>query len=342
MEKRSEPITSLTKNEKLTVQKSLPLFSLWKSELTLSEFKILDVYLSRIDSHNPDRRVVVFEKGELEHILGVQKINNKDLEQRLTHLMGNVVKIEDKTIKKGFGLVTLFEEAVAEPEENGLWNVRLECTQKAMKYFFNVENLGYLRYKLRSITSLTSRYSYILFTYLEHNRFRKSWEIDLEELKITLNCEKEETYKEFKRFNDRLLKRVQKELHEKTECRYAYEPVKKGRKVTAIRFTLQTLTDQYNIGEQLPLEEFSPADETTESLLHVACNHEFTDAEMEVIDAILRSKNLEVGQYGIEVAKYHYLERIYREFIVYAARCEKNGEPIKNRYRYFTVMLQNS
>ena len=63
---------------------------------------------------------------------------------------------------------------------------------------------------------------------------------------------------------------------------------------------------------------------------------------MEVIDAILRSKNIEEEKYGIEVAKYHYLERIYREFIVYAARCEKNGEPIKNRYRYFTVMLQNS
>lgn len=239
--KKVEPITSLGSEDKLTVQKSLPLFALWQSDLTLAEFKILDTYLSRIDSHKPDKRVVVFEKGELEALLGVQKINIKDLELRLKHLMGNVVKLEDKSVKKGFRLVSLFEEAVAEPDDYGLWQVKLECTQKAMKYFFNVENLGYLRYKLRSITSLTSRYTYIMFTYLEHNRFRKSWEVDLDELKTILHCDNEETYKEFKRFNDRLLKRVQKEMHEKTECRYTYEPIKKGRTVFAVRFTLETL-----------------------------------------------------------------------------------------------------
>ena len=88
-------------------------------------------------------------------------------------------KFQIKTQKKGFRLVTLFEEAEAEQDENGLWQVKLECTQKAMKFFFNVDNLGYLRYKLRCITSLTSRYTYIMFVYLEANRFRKSWEVEL-------------------------------------------------------------------------------------------------------------------------------------------------------------------
>ena len=50
------------------VQKSKPLFSLWKSDLTLAEFKILDTYLSRINSHNPEQRDVIFEKGELEKL----------------------------------------------------------------------------------------------------------------------------------------------------------------------------------------------------------------------------------------------------------------------------------
>ena len=31
---------------RLTVQKSNPLFGLWRSELTLAEFKIIDTYLS--------------------------------------------------------------------------------------------------------------------------------------------------------------------------------------------------------------------------------------------------------------------------------------------------------
>lgn len=239
--KKIESITGLPHMDKLTVQKSLPLFELWRSELTLAEFKILDTYLARIDSHHPEKRAVTFGKGELEEKLGVKKINQKELEERLKHLMGHVVKIPDGDEKKGFRMVTLFEEAVAEQDDYGLWKVKLECTQKAMKYFFNIENLGYHRYKLRCITSITSRYTYIMFIYLEANRFRKSWEVSLKELKEILNCDKEETYKEYKHFNNLILKKTQTEMLEKTECKYDYEPIKKGRTVVAIRFTLETL-----------------------------------------------------------------------------------------------------
>lgn len=286
--KKIEPIVGLGKEDKLTVQKSLPLFALWRSELTLSEFKILDIYLSRIDSHKPDKRQVLLTKGEIEEALGVQKINNTDLKARLKHLMGNVVEVPDKDTKKGFRLVTLFEEAEAEQDENGLWQVKLECTQKAMKFFFNVDNLGYLRYKLRCITSLTSRYTYIMFVYLEANRFRKSWEVELDELKAILHCEGEETYKEFKRFNDRLLKRVQKEMNEKTECRYSYEPVKKGRSVVAIRFTVETLPkltiDSDYDPNQYTLEDWQ--DSRRDEICHGFSSPEFedfTDEQLELL-----------------------------------------------------------
>ena len=238
--KKAEPISNLGNDDKLTVLKSRPLLSLWQSELTLAEFKILDTYLGRIDSHNPDKRVVTFEKGELEEKLGVTKISKSNLELRLKHLMGNVIKVSDKEEKKGFRLITLFEEAEAEQDDYGQWKVNLECTRKAMKYIFNVDHIGYLRYKLRCITSITSRYTYIMFCYLEsHRRIGLSWEVSLDELKEILACNKEETYKEYKHFNNLILKKVQKEMHEKTECRYSYEPIKKGRSVVAIRLTLE-------------------------------------------------------------------------------------------------------
>lgn len=235
--KKIKSITSLGSEDKLIVQKSLLLFALWRSELSLAEFKILDTYLSKIDSHKPDKRTVIFEKGELEKILGVKKINNQDLK----HLLGNVIEIPDESMKKEVRIVTLFEEAVAEQDDYGLWQVKLECTQKAMKYFFNIENLDYLRYKLRCITSLTSRYTYIMFIYLEANRYRKSWNVPLDELKQILDCNKVETYSAFKEFNKQVLKRVQKEMLEKTECRYSYEPIKKGRSVVAVYFEVETL-----------------------------------------------------------------------------------------------------
>lgn len=330
--KKIEPIVSLGDESKLTVQKSLPLFSLWRSELTLPEFKILDTYLSRIDSHKPERRAVRFEKGELEKALGVKKLNAQDLKTRLKHLMGSVVEVPDNSTKRGFKLVTLFEEAVAEQDENGLWQVSLECTQKSMKYFFNIENLGYLRYKLRCITSLTSRYAYVMFIYLESNRYRRSWEVPLDELKIILNCDNEETYKEYKRFNDRLMKRVHKELTEKTECQYKYESVKKGRSVVAIRFTVFPLRQVVEATAEQNIPERGLQDDL--SFYNDALDNEMTPEQMSVIMGLVREIDIPEGD-GIDRARYRYLQRQWS-----VLQMRDADKPIRNKFAYLKKMLE--
>lgn len=341
--KKIEPITSLGSEDKLTVQKSLPLFALWRSELTLAEFKILDTYLSRIDSHKPERRAVMFEKGELEKILGVKKINNQDLEARLKHLMGNVIEVPDESMKKGFRLVTLFEEAAAEQDDYGLWQVKLECTQKAMKYFFNVENLGYLRYKLRCITSLTSRYTYIMFIYLESNRYRKSWDVPLDELKQILDCDKEELYKEYKFFNQKILKRVQKEMYEKTECRYSYDPIKKGRSVVAVHFEVETLpkasldeVDKNQITIEQWQEQMNRDRELWEDALKV---YEFTQEQLEELRTVLvcipeykLPEDSVTGINDIQYRWYHYLQIKITEI--------ERRKNIKNTFAYLKKIMK--
>ena len=343
--KKIEPITSLGSEDKLTVQKSLPLFALWRSELTLAEFKILDTYLSRIDSHKPEKRAVMFEKGELEKILGVKKINNQDLETRLKHLMGNVIEIPDESMKKGFRLVTLFEEAVAEQDDYGLWQVKLECTQKAMKYFFNIENLGYLRYKLRCITSLTSRYTYIMFIYLEANRFRKSWDVPLDELKQILDCDKEELYKEFKFFNQKILKRVQREMREKTECRYSYDPIKKGRSVVAVHFEVETLpkTSLDEVDEnQMTLEEWQENATTGKELWQTPLDEfKFSKEQYnELFSVLVTVPDFKLPDpptcYGsIEIRRYHYIDQKVKEI-----KRRDQQKQIRSKFSYLLKMMK--
>lgn len=338
----------------LTVQKSIPLFSLWRSDMSLAEFKILDTYLSRINSREPEKRTVVFTKGELEQLLGVKKINKPQLATRLKSL-GRFVDIEDGNSRK-VHQVALFEEAYGEMDENGQWTVKLTCTTKAMKYVFNVEKLGYLRYKLHSIVSLKSRYAYILFLYLEHNRYRKSWEIDVDTLRVQLNCDKDESYSAFKVFNDRILKRCQSEILEKTECRFSYVPVKKGRKVTAVRFTLETLADSIDpvIPGQLSLEDYeNPDDPQLQwyqkdvddplALLSSACGDEFSQEEMQEIFTIISLKapeDLPVppgDPDNVELSRYHYLAQMYARMNTYASK-----KPIRSRFQYFKSMLSKA
>lgn len=321
--------------EKLTVQKSTPLQSLTQTDLTLPELKLLDVYLSRIDSHDPEKRTVHIEKGELERVLGVTRILKDDLDTRLRHLF-QIVEVKDETKRKGFKLVSLFEEADAEPDENGLWTITLTCTPSAREYVFNIENLGYLRYRLRNIVELKSRYSYILFMYLENNRdFRKSWEVSLNELQERLGCTSTTTYNKFKYFNDLILKKCHQEINEKTDCKFDYEPVKRGRVIVAIRFTIKTLK-QLAVEDVANLPEVQNAPENRplwESVLKEwKLSQEKLDELAALLDTIPKSKLPEAED--TEQSKYKYIA-------LKAAEIKRRSQEkrINNRFAYLKKMI---
>lgn len=241
--------------DNLLVQKSNPLLSLSETGLTLAEFKILDAYLGRINSHVPEKRFIRFEKGEIERLLGVVKINAPDLEKRVNNLF-QTIKIKDGNKRKGFTLIALFEKAECYQDEDGLWQVDLGASPSAMEYIFNPERLGYLRYNLRNVVKLTSRYSYVLFLYLEQNRhMHLTWDIPLDELKALMRCTAD-SYKGYKEFNDKVLKKCHEELNAKTDCKFSYEPIKRGRTVKAVRFTLEPLALAEDIPGQMSMDDF--------------------------------------------------------------------------------------
>lgn len=305
------------------IQKARPLQSLSETDLTLPEFKILDAYLARINSHDNSKRTVRLEKGELEKALGVTRILKDDLNKRLRHLF-QVIEVKDENKRKGFKLINLFEEADAEQDDEGLWQITLTCTPSAREYVFNIDNLGYLRYRLKNVINLTSRYSYVLFLYLLDNRFRKTWSISLVDLKALLNCNAER-YKQFKFFNSEILKKCHKELCEKTDISFEYKPIKRGRMVTAVEFSVNTLNDE--LTEQLrsePLELDSIAEdgefvgqtdmftneidyggELANLLGSAACDDEFSPEQVRVlqdlvIKAIPKHDNMERCHYLME------------------------------------------
>lgn len=320
--------------EKLTAQKSTPLQSLTQTDLTLPELKILDVYLSRIDSHDPEKRTVQIEKGELERVLGVTRILKDDLDKRLRHLF-QAVEVKDKTKRKGFKIISLFEEADAEPDENDLWTITLTCTLPAREYIFNIENLGYLRYRLKNIIELKSRYSYILFMYLENNRgFRNSWEIKLDDLKELLKCNAE-TYKTFFRFNGLVLSKCHQEINKKTDCKFDYEPIKRGRAIVAIRFTLKTLKqlaveDVANLPEVQSMPDNRPLWES--ALKEWKLSQEKLDELAALLDTVPKSKLPEAED--TEQSKYKYIA-------LKAAEIKRRSKEkrISNRFAYLKKMI---
>lgn len=339
IETTNDTIKTLGDTDKLTVQKSKPLFALWQSELSLVEFKILDTYLGRINSHDDAHRTVKFEKGELEELLGVKQLKPQVLDDRLKHLM-TTIRIPDEDSKRGFTRISLFEKAHVEQDDYGVWEAELTCTETAKKYIFNIEEIQYLRYKLKNIINIKSRYTYIMFLYLWDNKYRGTWEIDLAELKALLNCENEDYCSQFKVFNDRVLKRVHKEIHEVTDIRYDYETVKRGRSVVAIRFTYvaQDLLDENQITiEQWQAEE-SRKKELWQQPLEVL---KLSQAELEAIWSVLvtipKDKLPEAVACpgSIDLMRYHYIDKLAKEVI---RRDEQ--KPIVHKCSYILKLME--
>ena len=217
------------------VEKTPALLSLSKSELELSDFKLLDLYLGRIDSHDIEHNVVVLEKGAIENALGVDRIRKEDLKKRLIHLM-QPVSIDDDD--DGCKLIPLFDCAIMQRDDAGTWTVLMQCTHSAAKYIFTKDALRYLPYYIRDIINLQSRYSYVLYLYLKDNRFRRSWDIEIEEIKNIMRV-RGASYEQFKEFNKKILKLCQNEINTKTSITFDYEPsCRKGRKFTKIKFTI--------------------------------------------------------------------------------------------------------
>lgn len=333
------------------VQKSRPLQLLASTDLTLSEFKILDIYLSRINSHNPDKRTVILKKGELEQYLGVNRIRKEDLYQRLDNLF-QTIRIEDERKERGFTLIGLFAKADANQDDNGLWEIHLTCTPEAMEYIFNIDNLGYLKYRLKNIVNLTSRYSYLLFIYLTNNRFRKQWTITLNDLKTTLNC-KSDLYNEFKYFNKNILKKAQREIEEKTDLKFQYTPKRIGRKVCNIEFVIETLRDKLLDDLDMPcitksnytiMDESNSAINTTDKpeewqtleLMSSACEDRFTEAEMNVLISLINLVNIPPNEQGIHIARYHYLNQVYKMLKV-----KEEQVKVYNPFAYLKKMIEN-
>jgi plasmid replication initiation protein len=159
----------------------------------------------------------------------------KNLMQPLTIVSPPKELTDGKRIDRIF--VVLFEQCCLGHREDGERFIQISVSDFGMNHFFNLENVGYLKYKLQNLTTLSSGYSITLFNYCFNNKFRGSWEVELGELKNILNA-KEESYAAYKVFNSRILSKAVNEINSYTDIDISYTAIKTGKTVSKIQFTV--------------------------------------------------------------------------------------------------------
>ena len=150
--------------------------------------------------------------------------------------MGNIVTLPRPDGRPGYIQKPLF--TLAEYDEDAQ-EIILECNSdpQIFNMFFNIENIGYVKYILRNTIHFKSLYSFKLFMLIKSKQPATEFTITLEELKATLEVTAPR-YEEFKHFNAEVLKKAHQEISgsDNTDMRFEYELVQMDRIVTAIKF----------------------------------------------------------------------------------------------------------
>lgn len=242
-----KPIIVLNKNNKVQMAKPLYLqLTAPTANMSLTELKLIDVYLAAINSHKPEDRVVVLEKGALENLFGVKRIQKEMLDNCFNKLLQAVVVLssedsdgDNTTIDKSS--FVLFQRAtLTQDAQDGLWKVTMECGEQAAQLIFNIDKIGYLQHPLASTAKLKSRSSYVVLKFIESRRNNKGrypqeFEISFDELREQLYDNKYSDWRDFRRA---VLLTAQNEIHEKTNTRFDFEPIRVGRKIKTVKFTI--------------------------------------------------------------------------------------------------------
>lgn len=342
--KKEEIIGNL--DPKYWVQKSDPLVLMRSVPFSLGELKILDTYISRINAGDNSRRTVIFTKEEYEELMGLNEANIKSLQKHTESLLGKVVTLEMPN--KQYLQFTLFEQAKYCKDKYDKPIIELSCSSLAQDLFFCIGKYHYFKYALENVVNLTRKGSYLLYLHILTNRYRVEWETELDELRDkVLDCKKKESYQEFKEFKRAVLEPAVKEVNEKTDCHFEYEPVKRGRKVVKIKFIYHPRAID-ELDGQLTLEELSQSENSLNSdptvtvdygtelytlLGNSALDNSFTPEEVCVISDLI----VELLPYPAnDLERCDYLTRVYHTMKRYDSK-----KPINNKFLYLQKILKS-
>ncbi len=126
-------------------------------------------------------------------------------------------------------------------ENSGIIEIRLD--DDLLPYLIELKN-NYTMYSLINVLGMQSKYSPRIYELAKSNEYKKAFIIELQELKEMINAEHYTNYSDFKR---KVLDIALKEINTVTDINLTYEPIKEGRKVTKIEFSIE---------KKLPLERY--------------------------------------------------------------------------------------
>lgn len=212
-------------------------------EMTALEKNILYMVMASIRKNDPATTIYQVSARELMALTG-QEIKVSDMQLATKKL---ITRYFETTLGNGDFLQATF--VASAQYRKGLGIIELELSQKVRPLYVELKS-RFTTIQLHTALTLNSKYAkrlYELFS-MHKNLPDKSFRISVQELKERLELIDTKTgkdrYEKWTHFKKAALDPAEREINSKADLSFSYTPIKQGRSVTQIEFTVEYQSSQ--------------------------------------------------------------------------------------------------
>lgn len=218
----------LGKERSFVVAKDNRLITKSRYSLTLQQQKILLYLISRIKP--TDEIGTVYELP----ISAFIKVCGYDNAYYYKAIKGDIKKLRDTSswIEIENGKEVLFSWIDTAEINHNSGKIRITFHSTVSPYLFELRE-KYTQYSLYNVLCLSHKYSIRLYEYLMSMKYKKIFEVPVDELKKRIDAEK---YEAFGNFHSRVLKPAVYDINDYTDINIEYKMKKSGKTITSIIF----------------------------------------------------------------------------------------------------------
>ena len=333
--------------ETAIVQKQNILNEIRANNLTLQELRFFSIYLSKINPRDISTRTVRFKLADFQKIMSFKELKISQLKTATDSLLTKLVHIPK--VSGGYSTFQLFKKCEVDKDELGEWFILIDAHDDALPLMFDFKD-KYFKYELWNALRLKSANQIRMYEILKQYETIGKREIRVDDLQQLLGT----NYPRWDNFKSKVLDTCQQALKQTTDICYTYERGKTGQggkwltvifhiaknteykeQMSLLELDLKSFIDFDSLKE--PEKTIEPDSEFGDlGFYSSACGDEFTTAQMESIMQIVNQMQLPPHEYGVSIAKYHFLLEHYSRFKAVAESTD-----IKNRYSYFYAMIKS-
>lgn len=296
------------------VERSNELNLLRPNGMNLTEIRFLAIYQAKINARNPESRTVTFSLEEFCDIMNIKRVNITPIKNIIDDLLCKPIHLPCSN-GVGFIAVPLFNKCEVNYDIKGEWYVKIQCHEDAIPYMFEMKR-NYFTYELWNALKLKSVNQIRMYEILKQYEKLGERVVSLNDLRLMLGINNAQ-YKKFKDFRIRVLESCQQALAEYTDIIYDFEPIRIGRKIENIKFTINKnlrFKDDLRLKEFIKPEDLEDIQEDLDIMnqqniididiiqsedysdeikdLYYKCNKHYTMEQLEIISNMIESSGL--------------------------------------------------